>query len=207
MRNHKHTIKNSILTTAKQQDCCSTTLAGKLLGLSVGTVQNLVETKKLIAWKTEGGHRRILMSSILEYQKLTGRDFVINDPEESNVLLIVEDDVNTRKMYEAYFNEWDLGLVVLLYPSAIETLLDLHSLRPKMILTDLKMSNMDGFKFIEAIRKNDLYSNLPIIAMTGMTNEEIREHGGLDDDVFILNKPIDMVWLKGFLQGVFSLNK
>lgn len=30
-----------------------------MLGLSVGTVQSLVERGELEAWKTQGGHRRI----------------------------------------------------------------------------------------------------------------------------------------------------
>jgi len=45
-------------------DYCGTTYAAKLLGLSVGTVQSLVERNELHAWKTQGGHRRISMPSI-----------------------------------------------------------------------------------------------------------------------------------------------
>lgn len=37
----------------------STTAAARLLGVSVGTVQHLVEDGRLHAWKTSGGHRRI----------------------------------------------------------------------------------------------------------------------------------------------------
>ena len=48
---------------------CGTSFAAKKLGLSVGTVQSLVEKNELKAWKTDGGHRRISMQSIAEYQK------------------------------------------------------------------------------------------------------------------------------------------
>lgn len=37
----------------------STTDAAKLLGVSVGTVQHMVEDGRLGGWKTSGGHRRI----------------------------------------------------------------------------------------------------------------------------------------------------
>ena len=53
------------------EDYCGTTYAAKLLGLSVGTIQTLVEKNELQAWKTQGGHRRISMPSIREYQKST----------------------------------------------------------------------------------------------------------------------------------------
>ena len=47
---------------------CGTSYAAKLLRVSVGTVQNLVESSSLKAWKTQGGHRRISLQSIQEYQ-------------------------------------------------------------------------------------------------------------------------------------------
>jgi excisionase family DNA binding protein len=46
------------------EDYCGTTYAAKLLGLSVGTIQTLVEKNELQAWKTQGGHRRISMPSM-----------------------------------------------------------------------------------------------------------------------------------------------
>ncbi len=45
----------------------STTQAAQRLGLSVGTVQRMVETGVLQAYTTQGGHRRILTSSVNHY--------------------------------------------------------------------------------------------------------------------------------------------
>ncbi len=42
----------------------STRQSAKLLQVSLGTVQKMVELGELIAWKTRGGHRRILASSL-----------------------------------------------------------------------------------------------------------------------------------------------
>ena len=57
------------ITPDTPEDYCGTTYAAKLLGLSVGTIQTLVEKNELQAWKTQGGHRRISMPSIREYQR------------------------------------------------------------------------------------------------------------------------------------------
>ena len=35
---------------------CGTSYAAKLLNLSVGSIQSLVEKNELRAWKTQGGH-------------------------------------------------------------------------------------------------------------------------------------------------------
>ena len=56
-------------TPERPEDYCGTTYAAKLLGLSVGTIQTLVEKTELQAWKTQGGHRRISMQSIRDYQR------------------------------------------------------------------------------------------------------------------------------------------
>lgn len=45
----------------------STTQAAQQLGLSVGTIQRMVETGVLQAYTTQGGHRRILSSSLNHY--------------------------------------------------------------------------------------------------------------------------------------------
>jgi excisionase family DNA binding protein len=48
---------------------CGTSYAAKMLGISVGTVQGLVEKNELKAWKTHGGHRRISLQSVQDYQR------------------------------------------------------------------------------------------------------------------------------------------
>ena len=45
----------------------STSQAARLLGLSVGTVQRMVETGVFKAFVTQGGHRRILSSSLQQF--------------------------------------------------------------------------------------------------------------------------------------------
>ncbi len=123
----------------------------------------------------------------------------------SSQILIVEDDQNTRSMYEAHFDNPNFTYDVIIYSSATDALIDLPLILPRIILTDLKMSSMTGFKFINSVRNHKDFSSLPIIAMTGMTNEEIAKHGGLEGDVMILNKPIDMNWLTGLLKGIFLM--
>ena len=50
----------------------STSQAAKMLGLSVGTVQRMVENGVFKAFVTQGGHRRILSSSLNQYCKQKG---------------------------------------------------------------------------------------------------------------------------------------
>lgn len=185
---------------------CGTSYAAKLLRVSVGTVQNLVESNSLKAWKTQGGHRRISLQSIQEYQQTHYLES--SSCYDSNVnlrVLVVEDDERTRLMYQAYFDRWLLPLDVIMYASAMEALLDMPAMQPQVLLTDLKMPSMDGFQFIKTLREHKLFTTLPIIAITGLSSNQIAGKGGLPKDVQLLQKPIDMEWLRGFFEALIAV--
>jgi CheY-like chemotaxis protein len=67
------------------------------------------------------------------------------------------------------------------------------------------MPNLDGFKFIQTLLDHKLFANLPIIAITGLTKDQIADKGGLPPEVQLLNKPIDMEWLRGFFDALISV--
>lgn len=185
---------------------CGTSYAAKLLNVSVGTILNLVESSSLKAWKTKGGYRRVSLQSIKEYQmsnKLALATFYSSD---SNLrVLVVEDDENTRLMYRVFFDRWSLPLDVTMYASAMEALIDMPAMRPQILLTDLNMPKIDGFKFLKTLREHRLFSNLHIIVMTGLSAEQIQERGGLPHEVQLLRKPIDMEWVRGFLEALITI--
>ncbi len=196
-------MKKTSSTDNQPDTFCGTTYAAKLLGLSVGSVQSLVESKKLIAWKTQGGHRRISMKSVLDLQKSN------NFPEIktpinaiTHQILIIEDDDNTREMYKSYLEKWDLPFEIVIYASALDLLFDFHLMNPAILITDLNLPNMSGFDFIKIIKKKKEYDNLPIIAITGLSDQEINDRPDFDKDVVLIKKPVDMIWLKGFLQAI-----
>jgi excisionase family DNA binding protein len=59
-------------STNFSQSYFSTSQAARMLGLSVGTVQRMVETGVFKAFVTQGGHRRILSSSLQQFCKAQG---------------------------------------------------------------------------------------------------------------------------------------
>jgi excisionase family DNA binding protein len=187
---------------------CGTSYAAKMLGLSVGTVQGLVEKSDLKAWKTQGGHRRISLQSIQDYQRRHNlTPAYMSQGEDHLRVLVVEDDEASRVMLQAQFDQWGLPLDVVMYASAMEALLDMPSLQPQVLLTDLKMPNVDGFEFLKTLSAHNLFSNLAVVVMTGMSADDVRAKGGLPDGVQLLLKPIDLDWLHGFFDALISVRQ
>lgn len=68
---------------AAESRFCSTAEAAKRLGVSTKTIQSWVDDGALAAWKTVGGHRRILLESVGRLEVLTGITKVIADAEKN----------------------------------------------------------------------------------------------------------------------------
>ena len=66
----------------------STSQAAQMLGLSVGTVQRMVESGSLQAFTTQGGHRRILLSSVQRYCQLQGIPGALMLPPSARVCVV-----------------------------------------------------------------------------------------------------------------------
>jgi excisionase family DNA binding protein len=61
---HRELPQMSSVSGVVKKSFCTTREAATLLGVSVGTVQLWVENGLLQAWKTAGGHRRVMRDSI-----------------------------------------------------------------------------------------------------------------------------------------------
>lgn len=189
---------------------CGTSYASRLLGLSIGTVQALVEKNELVAWKTQGGHRRISLASIRKYQlqhNLPSEQSSTSPPGRLLRVLIIDDDEATRLMLMASLEQWGMAVDAHLYESAVDALLDLTSWKPHVILTDLRMPHMDGFEFLRSLSKHETYQDMAIVAMSGLSHDDIHAKGGLPDGVQYMQKPVDMEWLRGFFDAVLILRQ
>jgi excisionase family DNA binding protein len=193
-------------TPDSSDEYCGTSYAAKLLNLSVGSVQTLVEKNELSAWKTQGGHSRISIQSIYDYQARAALSPSnhFNDGKYLRVM-VVEDDPATRAMYQSHFDAWDLSIDPTITSSAIEALLDIPVLKPQVLLTDLRMPGIDGVEMLRQLNKHPQFAQVAVIAVTGLSQEDIEAYGGLPEGTHVLRKPVDMGWLRGYFQAMLSI--
>lgn len=186
---------------------CSTSEAAQRLGLSLGTVQQMVENGVLEGWKTAGGHRRILLTSLERFiSKAQTGHRPAQAVRRSGPLkfLIAEDDLALQKLYEHSIESWNLPIELKVVSNGFDVLLEIGREAPDLLITDLRMPGLDGFEMIRRIRENDMASGMDIIAVSGLSADEIEQAGGLPDDVTLYGKPIPLKELNGYAQALVA---
>jgi excisionase family DNA binding protein len=172
------------------QEVCSTREAADRLGVSLRTVQLWSEAGLLRAWKTPGGHRRILTSSIEELlQRRTGVASKRGHGGHYEVL-VVEDEPDFRQLFELHLRSWELPIHLTSAPSGFDALLQIGAARPDLLITDLRMPGIDGFEMLRALKASGAMGELEIIVVTALTEHTIAERGGLPEGVTVLYKPL-----------------
>ncbi|SDJ53228.1 Signal transduction histidine kinase [Bradyrhizobium sp. Rc2d] len=79
-------------------------------------------------------------------------------------ILLVEDDQRTRRLLASRLAAE--GWRIVEAENGREGLKRLAERRPSLILLDLMMPEMDGFEFIEELRSNAAFENIPVVVMT-----------------------------------------
>ena len=196
---------------AIKKSFCTTREAATLLGVSVGTVQLWVESGLLQAWKTAGGHRRVLRDSV---DKLLHKE---NAPVQKEVppaaaaltpqklsIMVVEDDAALLRLYNTNLSRWPMAPEVTAVDNAVEALMLLGKKSPDLLIVDLNMPGMDGFKMLRVLHETPAMANTTIVVVTGLDDAAIKAHGGVPPNVEVLHKPIAFSRLLSIATGLVS---
>jgi excisionase family DNA binding protein len=182
----------------------STVDAAKLLGVSVRTIQLWVENGALDAWKTAGGHRRIVAASIDNY--INTHQTTPNSAASKKNVLVVEDNPTVSKFYQAAIKSWGLPVTVTVKNDGFEGLVEIGRQVPDLVISDIYMPGMDGLQMIRSLYKSELLSSEQIIIISGLTAESIQDRGGIPSGVDFFTKPVDVEQLKNCVTRKLSIN-
>jgi excisionase family DNA binding protein len=193
------------MTSHSTPACCGTSKAAELLQLSVGTVQGLVDKKILHAWITQGGHRRISLESIQNYQlqqqKLPALERLMS---ERLKVMVVDADTVSRRLIQDTCLAANPHVDCCAMASAIEALLHLPVFKPHIMLIDLLMPKVDGWELVKRLQQNEDFSKLQIITLSTLSQTELKDRGGPPTGSRFIAKPIDLGWLRGYLVGLLA---
>ncbi|NQW81788.1 MAG: response regulator [Polaromonas sp.] len=197
--------------------------ATKILGLSRTSIQKLVDSGKLPAVKTNGGHRRILRSSIEALNQKMGHKAMLRlassnpggmhhmtDPHPDQVqihVLIVEDDEPTASVLVALLETHYPDIKCTVASDGLDAVLQLERVRPRILITDLNMEPFDGFRLLNMVSSRAEYRSISTVVLSGLSPEQIEQRGGLPAEVLFLPKPMSIERLRGFLDAHVQIQR
>ena len=181
---------------------CSTREAAEALGICVRTAQLWVEQGRLRAWKTPGGHRRILRESV--NAELRAREKECGGGAPIFDVLIVEDERIQRQILQAKVAGVSADISVRTAYNGVEGLIKMGERQPQILVTDLTMPGVDGFQLLSTLTTSPLVKPMQVIVVTAMNDEEIQEKGGLPEGVVLFHNPVPIPDLLAVIRAYYN---
>lgn len=93
----------------------------------------------------------------------------------NKTILIADDSASIRKFVTLSLKM--MGYNVIAAVDGMDALEKLATTKPDMVITDLNMPNMDGYKLIRNIRSYPEYTELPIVILSSLSKDDDIKEG------------------------------
>jgi excisionase family DNA binding protein len=177
----------------------STAEIAKRLGISLQTVQRWVDSGRLKAWKTPGGHRRIdARSAELLFegqQQVIGAAPAEEPPADAGgrpiTVVIVDDDPIYRDLIANMVQHALPQARLRVAGNGFQGLVMIAKWAPDIVVTDVHMPHMDGLEMIRNVLADSETRPRLLIAVTSRPSAELADFGQLPAEVLLLRKPLE----------------
>jgi two-component system OmpR family response regulator len=165
-------------------------------------VQNWVKGKKLRAFQTPGGHRRIRREDLVSFLKEFGMPIPPDLTQGSPMVLIVDDEVDILDMLEVLMKSGDDDIKVAKAQSGIEALVMIGESKPDLLILDIMMPGMNGYDVCQKLKSNPSTQNVKIVAISGDHSAAVKERILSSGADLFFTKPLEIV---GFREQCLQL--
>lgn len=180
----------------------------KYLCLSSTTIQKMVNNNSLQAWKTPGGHRRIALASVLNYQKSPPASQQTYVPSKSlcKVSMVIESP-QLNKQLAKEVTQWQSPFKVSIFQSLPEALLELIDQKHDLFILQMNSPRQQQEKMLEIIQKvmnfqQKLTHSLILTSETDLLPPIM--HRSNAGGIQVINNDVSPKWLLAYLAGFFA---
>jgi len=153
----------------------STFAIAEMLHVDPGSVANWIDQRLLKAHRTPGGHRRVVVDDLVKFL----REHKMPVPSELGMtpvrILVVDDKESLAKMIGKAIRSQYPDYEVVEANDGFQAGTLIATLRPDVVILDLRMPGMDGYEVCRMIKAQDATKHAEVIAMTGFPSPESEE--------------------------------
>jgi excisionase family DNA binding protein len=179
---------NTQATSDAPSDTLTTREVAHKLGLAVRSVQLMVDRGELRAWKTSGGHRRILAQSVQDWltrspnalsggipaeaPKTTFTSRRRNSDTGKVTVVVIEDSVHFQRVLSLLIQNCQADVALHLANDAAVGLALCGAVRPDIIIVDLLLPGIDGAALITSLRSQPYFEGMQLMVVTALDAAE-----------------------------------
>lgn len=165
--------------------------AAKICHVSYNTIKNWIKRGLLGAYRTAGGHLRVKSADLEVFCREHSIPMDKEALPHARKVLVIDDEESIRvAMYEAlqqYPEKFDIYTAA----DGFEAGSLMESIKPDLVILDLVMPGMDGFKVCQNIRRSPSLKHVKIVVLTGFPSDRNLERATELGADLCLAKPID----------------
>lgn len=95
--------------------------------------------------------------------------------EEGKVILLVDDDLTLREMYDERLKSE--GFEIVQASNGEEAIAKAHELKPNVILLDVMMPKINGFDVLKQLKEDPDTKEIPVIILTALIQDVDKSQG------------------------------
>ena len=171
-----------------------------MLEVSPAAIKKWIQQGKLAAFRTPGGHFRILVDEFERFQKIHGFGTSTGGPPR---VLVVDDQRDVADVIVASLRAFHPRARMETAANGFEGLLKVGTFRPDVLLLDLSMPGMDGFEVCRQIKRDPVIRDTKVVVMTAQSLEAEPRAMEAGADGF-LSKPFEADAVRGLLARLFG---
>ena len=113
-------------------------------------------------------------------------------PGKAPKILVVDDDDAIRRLVVKSLEQLPVKPVVYTATNGFEAVAAVENMKPDLVVLDVMMPGMNGFEVCQKLRSNLQTAFIPIMMLTGNTDEESRTRGFLVGTDDYMGKPFSV---------------
>lgn len=182
-------------------DDFTTLEVARLLGMSVRSVQLMVDRGELEAWKTSGGHRRIARASVDRWR--SSRDLVNPPPPVVGrrgsrqpgglplrpVMLLIDDSIHFQKLVSLLVRQRFPNVDLHVADDGIAGLAMYGQLKPQVLIVDILLPGIDGATLITSLRSHPQFASSQLAVVTSLDEVQRAPYAFALEQVPVIHKP------------------